>query len=162
MIRSVFRQKYYYGCYGKQIYKKQDLQEWICVGGAVRRLLQLKLEMMSLHYSSCYGYVVAMVIKGNKQTRNIQIKSHLGSTFDMVDGLYKIKIDFQDFCLMEGKVINCSNKYWGRVHIWLCFGNMNFKMSLVYLNLDCKNTIGSTGPQFKVEVYVGGIHFKVT
>lgn len=63
---------------------------------------------------------------------------------------------------MEGKVINCSNKYWGRVHIWLCFGNMNFKMSLIYLNLDCKNTIGSTGPQFKVEVYVGGIHFKVT
>lgn len=49
-----------------------------------------------------------------------------------------------------------------KIHLWLHFVNMDFKMPLIYLNEDCKNTVGGTDSQLKVEVYVGGIHFVVT
>lgn len=49
----------------------------------------------------------------------------------------------------------------GGVHFWVCFRNMNFKMSLIYPNGYWKNSVGGTGPQFKVVVYVEGINFGV-
>lgn len=44
-----------------------------------------------------------------------------------------------------------------KAHLSFLFVNMNFKMPLMYLNGDCKNTVGGTDPQFKVEVYVVSI-----
>lgn len=49
----------------------------------------------------------------------------------------------------------------GKVHLWVCFGNMNFKMALIYPNGAWKNSVGGIGPQLKVMGYVGGINFVV-
>lgn len=48
-----------------------------------------------------------------------------------------------------------------KVYFWFFFGNMDFKMFLIYFNGDYKNVFGGIGLQFKVEVYVGGINFRV-
>lgn len=49
-----------------------------------------------------------------------------------------------------------------KIHLWLHFVNMDFKMPLIYLYENCKNMVGGTDSPFKAEVYVGGINFVVT
>lgn len=54
-----------------------------------------------MHKSSCYGYVVAMVIK-RKIDAETQIKStNLSSRFDIMDRLCKITDDFQCLGLFD-------------------------------------------------------------